>query len=142
MASQGAGSTGRQTLPWRRRTGARVRNPSSNSDDKRRSVPDRGCGRLSFLRSAQFCDRRTTTTIRTLRADGRDGTARLPRRPPRRKPGRSAGEGRRIGIVARREGNFEVVTYDRSDPDQSRLLLKLTAEEADQLQAMEAPTTA
>ena len=33
--------------------------------------------------------------------------------------------------MARREGNFEVVTYDRSDPDQSRLLLKLTAEEAD-----------
>ena len=72
-------------------TGARVRNPSSNSDDKHRSVPDRGCGRLYFLRSARFCDRRTTTTIRTLRADGRDGTARRPRRPPRRKPGRTAG---------------------------------------------------
>jgi TrkA domain protein len=43
----------------------------------------------------------------------------------------TSAEGRRIGIVARREGNFEVVTYDRSDPDQSRLLLKLTAEEAD-----------
>jgi TrkA domain protein len=32
--------------------------------------------------------------------------------------------------VARREGNFEVVTYDLTDPDQSRLLLGLTAEEA------------
>jgi TrkA domain protein len=43
----------------------------------------------------------------------------------------TSAEGRRIGIVARREGNFEVVTYDRRDPDQSRLLLRLTAEEAD-----------
>jgi TrkA domain protein len=43
----------------------------------------------------------------------------------------TSAEGRRIGIVARREGDFEVVTYDRKDPDQSRLLLRLTAEEAD-----------
>ena len=41
----------------------------------------------------------------------------------------TSAEGRRIGIVARREGNFEVVTYDRRDPDQSRLRLRLTAEE-------------
>jgi TrkA domain protein len=43
----------------------------------------------------------------------------------------TSAEGRRIGIVARREGDFEVVTYDRADPDRSRLLLRLTAEEAD-----------
>jgi TrkA domain protein len=43
----------------------------------------------------------------------------------------TSAEGRRIGIVARREGNFEVVTYDRRDPDQSRLLLRLTAEEGE-----------
>jgi TrkA domain protein len=43
----------------------------------------------------------------------------------------TSAEGRRIGIVARREGNFEVVTYDCTDPDQSRLLLRLTAEEGD-----------
>jgi TrkA domain protein len=43
----------------------------------------------------------------------------------------TSAEGRRIGIVARREGDFEVVTYDRRDPDQSRLLLRLTAEEGD-----------
>jgi TrkA domain protein len=43
----------------------------------------------------------------------------------------TSAEGRRIGIVARREGDFEVVTYDRKDPDQSRPLLRLSAEEAD-----------
>jgi hypothetical protein len=43
----------------------------------------------------------------------------------------TSAEGRGIGIVARREGNFDVVTYDRIDFDESRLLLRLTAEEAD-----------
>ena len=43
----------------------------------------------------------------------------------------TSAEGRRIGIVARREGDFEVVCYDRTDPDRSRLLLRLTVEEAD-----------
>ena len=43
----------------------------------------------------------------------------------------TSAEGRRIGIVARREGDFEVVCYDRTDPDLSRLLLRLTVEEAD-----------
>jgi TrkA domain protein len=43
----------------------------------------------------------------------------------------TSSEGRRLGIVARREGDFELVAYDRRDPDQSRLLLRLTAEEAD-----------
>jgi TrkA domain protein len=43
----------------------------------------------------------------------------------------TSAEGRRIGIVARRAGDFDLVTYDRADPDQSRLLLRLTAEEAD-----------
>jgi TrkA domain protein len=48
----------------------------------------------------------------------------------------TSAEGRRIGIVARREGDFEVVTYDRADPDRSRLLLMLTAEEADTVAAI------
>jgi TrkA domain protein len=44
----------------------------------------------------------------------------------------TSSEGRRLGIVARhREGDFELVADDRRDPDQSRLLLRLTAEEAD-----------
>jgi TrkA domain protein len=38
--------------------------------------------------------------------------------------------GDRVGIVARREGDFELVAYDRRDPDQSRPLLRLSAEEA------------
>jgi TrkA domain protein len=40
-------------------------------------------------------------------------------------------DGNKIGIVARRDGGFEFVGYDRRDPDQSRKLLRLTAEEAD-----------
>ena len=43
----------------------------------------------------------------------------------------TTGAGSRVGIVARRDGGFEIVGYDRKDPDQSRLLLRLTAEEAD-----------
>lgn len=38
--------------------------------------------------------------------------------------------GDRVGIVARREGDFELVAYDRRDPDQSRPLLRLSPEEA------------
>jgi TrkA domain protein len=38
--------------------------------------------------------------------------------------------GVRIGIVARRSGDFEFVTYPPNDPDQSRPLLRLTAAEA------------
>lgn len=38
--------------------------------------------------------------------------------------------GERVGIVARREGDFELIAYDRRDPDQSRPLLRLSIEEA------------
>jgi TrkA domain protein len=40
-------------------------------------------------------------------------------------------EGERIGIIARRSGDFEVVRYDRDDPDQARPVFRLTDEEAD-----------
>ncbi|WP_421841604.1 cation:proton antiporter regulatory subunit [Mycobacterium sp.] len=39
--------------------------------------------------------------------------------------------GNRIGIVARRGGDFDVVVYARDDPDQARPVLHLTSEEAD-----------
>jgi len=39
--------------------------------------------------------------------------------------------GPRVGIIARRDGGFEIVGYDRRDPDRSVTLFKLTAEEAD-----------
>jgi TrkA domain protein len=38
--------------------------------------------------------------------------------------------GDHIGIVALRSGEFELVSYESGDPDQSRPLLRLTAEEA------------
>jgi len=40
-------------------------------------------------------------------------------------------EGDRIGIIARRSGDFEVVLYARDDPDQARPVFRLTDEEAD-----------
>ncbi|MBC6446197.1 cation:proton antiporter regulatory subunit [Actinokineospora xionganensis] len=40
-------------------------------------------------------------------------------------------DGQRIGIVARRTGDFELVDYPRSDPDEGRPLFRLTAQEAD-----------
>lgn len=40
-------------------------------------------------------------------------------------------DGDRIGIVARRSGDFEVVLYRRDDPDQARPVFHLTDEEAD-----------
>ncbi len=40
-------------------------------------------------------------------------------------------DGDRIGIVARRSGDFEVVLYARDDPDQARPVFRLTDEEAD-----------
>ncbi|WP_292975047.1 cation:proton antiporter regulatory subunit [Mycobacterium sp.] len=39
--------------------------------------------------------------------------------------------GERIGIIARRGGHFEVVLYDRDDPDEARPVFRLTDEEAD-----------
>ncbi len=39
--------------------------------------------------------------------------------------------GDRIGIIARRSGDFDVVLYAREDPDQARPVLRLTDEEAD-----------
>lgn len=39
--------------------------------------------------------------------------------------------GERVGIVARRSGEFEVVLYGRDDPDQARPVFRLTDEEAD-----------
>ncbi len=40
-------------------------------------------------------------------------------------------KGDRIGIIARRSGDFDVVLYAREDPDQARPVLQLTDEEAD-----------
>lgn len=40
-------------------------------------------------------------------------------------------DGDRIGIIARRSGDFELVSYPRQDPDQCVPLLRLTAHEAD-----------
>ncbi len=39
--------------------------------------------------------------------------------------------GDRIGIIARRGGDYELVCYARDDPDQARSLLRLTVDEAD-----------
>jgi TrkA domain protein len=40
-------------------------------------------------------------------------------------------DGDRIGIVARRTGEFELVVYSRADPDAGQSLLRLNREEAD-----------
>ncbi len=40
-------------------------------------------------------------------------------------------DGDRIGIVARRSGDFEIVLYAHDDPDQARPVFHLTDEEAD-----------
>jgi TrkA domain protein len=40
-------------------------------------------------------------------------------------------DGNRIGIVARRSGDFEIVLYAGDDPDEARPVFHLTAEEAD-----------
>jgi K+:H+ antiporter subunit KhtT len=42
-------------------------------------------------------------------------------------------DGDRIGVIARRTGDFEVVIYAASDPDQARPVFRLTVEEADAL---------
>ena len=40
-------------------------------------------------------------------------------------------KGNRVGIVARRSGDFDVVVYARDDPDEARSILHLSDEEAD-----------
>ncbi|MDX8054381.1 cation:proton antiporter regulatory subunit [Lentzea sp. BCCO 10_0798] len=40
-------------------------------------------------------------------------------------------DGDHIGIVARREGNFEVIRYAADDPDEAQPLFRLTTAEAD-----------
>ena len=40
-------------------------------------------------------------------------------------------KGERIGIVARRSGDFDVVLYAAADPDEARPLFRLTEEEAE-----------
>jgi TrkA domain protein len=40
-------------------------------------------------------------------------------------------DGERIGIIARRSGDFEVVRYARDDPDQAQPIFHFTDEEAD-----------
>ncbi|WP_319434368.1 cation:proton antiporter regulatory subunit [Mycobacterium sp. RTGN5] len=42
-------------------------------------------------------------------------------------------DGKRIGVIARRSGDFEVVVYGGADPDQARPVFRLTDEEADAL---------
>ncbi|MEZ0359482.1 cation:proton antiporter regulatory subunit [Mycobacterium sp. SA01] len=42
-------------------------------------------------------------------------------------------DGNRIGVIARRGGDFEVVVYGAPDPDQARPVFRLTVEEADAL---------
>ncbi|NBM17290.1 cation:proton antiporter regulatory subunit [Streptomyces sp. GC420] len=42
-------------------------------------------------------------------------------------------DGERIGVVARRTGDFELVVYEGDNPDVARPLFRLTSEEADTL---------
>jgi len=52
-------------------------------------------------------------------------------------------DGDRIGVVARRTGDFEIVVYAREDPDQARQVFRLTDEEAEALaQILGAPRIA
>jgi TrkA domain protein len=52
-------------------------------------------------------------------------------------------KGDRIGIIARRGGDFDVVLYAPDDPDRARPLLRLTDEEADTMaQILGAPRIA
>ncbi len=52
-------------------------------------------------------------------------------------------DGDRIGVIARRSGDFEVVLYNRDDPDQARPVFALTDEEAEALaQILGAPRIA
>lgn len=40
-------------------------------------------------------------------------------------------DGERLGVIARRSGDFELVAYPEDDPDEGRPLFRLTREEAD-----------
>ena len=40
-------------------------------------------------------------------------------------------EGDRIGVIARRTGEFELVVYGKDDPDASRLVVRLNSQEAE-----------
>ena len=40
-------------------------------------------------------------------------------------------EGDRIGVIARRTGEFEIVIYGKGDPDASRLVVRLNSQEAE-----------
>ena len=52
-------------------------------------------------------------------------------------------DGDRIGVIAKRTGDFEVVLYAASDPDSARPLFRLTEDEADALaQILGAPRIA
>jgi len=52
-------------------------------------------------------------------------------------------EGDRIGVIAQRMGDFEVVIYSREDPDEARPVFRLTEEEAEALaQILGAPRIA
>ncbi|GFG48837.1 potassium transporter TrkA [Mycolicibacterium agri] len=52
-------------------------------------------------------------------------------------------QGQRIGVVARRGGDFEIVLYGEEDPDEAQPLFRLTPEEAEVLaQILGAPRIA
>lgn len=52
-------------------------------------------------------------------------------------------DGERIGVIARRSGDFELVVYTGDDPDQAQPVLRLTDEEAEALaQILGAPRIA
>jgi TrkA domain protein len=52
-------------------------------------------------------------------------------------------DGDRIGVIARRSGDFEIVVYTGDDPDEARPIFRLTNEEADALaQILGAPRIA
>jgi TrkA domain protein len=52
-------------------------------------------------------------------------------------------DGDRLGVIARRSGDFEIVLYERDDPDQARPVFRLTDEEAEALaQILGAPRIA
>ena len=44
-----------------------------------------------------------------------------------------AGDGRRVGVVSRRDGHRELLVYSRADPDAASAVVRLSGEEADTL---------
>jgi TrkA domain protein len=52
-------------------------------------------------------------------------------------------DGDRIGVIARRSGDFEIVVYPKDDPDQAQQVIRLAADEAEALaQILGAPRIA